>query len=899
MTIPAGTRLGPYEVVAPVGAGGMGEVYRARDTRLGREIAVKILNGHLVDSESARRRFEQEARAVAALAHPNIVSLHDVGQEGGQFFVVTELLEGETLHDRLRRGPLPLHKLVETGAAVAEGLGAAHARGVVHRDLKPSNVFLTADGRVKVLDFGLARQRAPLDPQRAADTPTLSQTQPGTVLGTPGYMSPEQVRGEAVDARSDIFSLGCVLYEMATGHRAFSGASTAETLASIVRDEPAVLSDSSRWPSGLRAIVAHCLEKQSDQRFESARDVAFALRSLAGAQREQRAARTGAGRWWPAAALTAAMITGLGFAVAALRTPSPPAVLPEAHLEQLTLDGGLTTTPAISRDGKMLAYASDRAGGGDLDVWVQQLAGGEPLALTDDPADDHSPDFSPDGTQVAFQSERDGGGVYVVSTLGGRARLIARGGRRPRFSPDGSRIAYWSGLFRGETAGTASAAWVVALAGGEPVQVAADMPVVRDPIWAPDGRSLLLFARRSSAPGEDAGIDWWWVPLDGRAPSRAGFAEASLAARAPVPEAWSSEGVVFSDGDNLWVLPVGADGRKAGPPRRITLGPDRHVSPAVGPDGQVVFAALGGERVVERVSLEPSAVDHPPRELHRDGARVTTRASQNRDGSVIVFERSTAADRELWLKDVASGRPTFLARVRSERQLSPILSPDGSRVAYSMAGRPGEDYGSATGYVIETAGGLARKVCGPCSPSGFLSDSQRLLSVDEGGRAIRLVDMSSGASRELVVPAQGRVQRPHASPDDRLLAFGNRRGLELETYVARIPENGPAPVESWQMVQEPTTSGRPCGWSPDGRTLYLLLDADGFRCLWAQRVDPGGRLLGTPQPVRHFHHFHGGSFGTGLGDAITRDGFMYERGVDRGNIWRLLQGPGSTAGRRP
>jgi len=451
MTIPAGTRLGPYEVVAPVGAGGMGEVYRARDTRLGREIAVKILNGHLVDSESARRRFEQEARAVAALAHPNIVSLHDVGQEGGQFFVVTELLEGETLHDRLRRGPLPLHKLVETGAAVAEGLGAAHARGVVHRDLKPSNVFLTADGRVKVLDFGLARQRAPLDPQRAADTPTLSQTQPGTVLGTPGYMSPEQVRGEAVDARSDIFSLGCVLYEMATGHRAFSGASTAETLASIVRDEPAVLSDSSRWPSGLRAIVAHCLEKQSDQRFESARDVAFALRSLAGAQREQRAARTGAGRWWPAAALTAAMITGLGFAVAALRTPSPPALLPEAHLEQLTLDGGLTTTPAISRDGKMLAYASDRAGGGDLDVWVQQLAGGEPLALTDDPADDHSPDFSPDGTQVAFQSERDGGGVYVVSTLGGRARLIARGGRRPRFSPDGSRIAYWSGLFRGET----------------------------------------------------------------------------------------------------------------------------------------------------------------------------------------------------------------------------------------------------------------------------------------------------------------------------------------------------------------------------------------------------------------------------------------------------------------
>ncbi|HEV2201829.1 MAG TPA: protein kinase [Bryobacteraceae bacterium] len=279
MPLAAGTRLGPYEIIAPLGAGGMGEVYRARDTRLGRDVAVKVLPEHLAGNPVSLARFERETQAVAVLAHPNILVLHDVGEQDGIHYAVTELLEGGTLGDRLRRGPLPWRKAVEWGAAVAEGLAAAHSKTIVHRDIKPANIFVTSDGRVKILDFGLARWEPKISEGDA--TVTLAATEAGTVMGTVGYMSPEQVRGEEANASSDVFSLGVVLYEMVSGVRPFSGKSAPETMSAILKEEPPSIADSAKQaPADLARVIERCLAKNPAQRFHSAHDLAFALRGL-------------------------------------------------------------------------------------------------------------------------------------------------------------------------------------------------------------------------------------------------------------------------------------------------------------------------------------------------------------------------------------------------------------------------------------------------------------------------------------------------------------------------------------------------------------------------------------------------------------------------------------------
>jgi TolB-like protein len=286
MGLQPGDRLGPYEIQVLLGAGGMGEVYRGRDTRLGREVAIKILPEGLAGDLKSLTRFEREAKAVAALSHPNILAIHDFGEDRGIHFAVTELLDGESLRQRLNRERLAWRKAVEIGIAMANGLAAAHAKGIVHRDLKPENVFVTSSGLVKILDFGLARVDADAvsaDPLTSAPTKAMD-TEAGTILGTVGYMSPEQVSGQPADARSDIFSFGCVLYEMLSGRRAFGGGSPGQTLAAILRDQPPEISRSGvELPVGLDRIVARCLEKNPNERFQTARDLAFALQEMSGA----------------------------------------------------------------------------------------------------------------------------------------------------------------------------------------------------------------------------------------------------------------------------------------------------------------------------------------------------------------------------------------------------------------------------------------------------------------------------------------------------------------------------------------------------------------------------------------------------------------------------------------
>src|SRR6266542_379718 len=287
MSIAAATRLGPYEIIAPVGAGGMGEVYRARDTRLGRDVAVKVLPSSYADNKERLQRFEQEACAAGALNHPNILSIYDVGTHDGSPYVVSELLEGQTLRERLNGSVLPSRKAIDYARQIAHGLAAAHEKGILHRDLKPENLFLTKDERVKILDFGLAKLTGAADAQAQTEIPTRRiDTDPGVVMGTVGYMSPEQLQGKAVDHRSDIFSFGAIFYEMLSNRRAFHGGSAAETMSAILKEDPPDLSETNKNVApALERVVHHCLEKNREARFHSASDLAFALEALSGATR--------------------------------------------------------------------------------------------------------------------------------------------------------------------------------------------------------------------------------------------------------------------------------------------------------------------------------------------------------------------------------------------------------------------------------------------------------------------------------------------------------------------------------------------------------------------------------------------------------------------------------------
>src|SRR5271156_6019990 len=376
MTLTSGTKLGPYEIISPLGAGGMGEVYRARDIRLGRDVAIKVLPEALARDADRLRRFEQEARTIAALNHPNILGIHDIGEHQiapnqSAPYLVSELLEGETLREKLEAGPLSARRAIEYALGIAQGLAAAHDKGIVHRDLKPENVFITRDGRVKVLDFGLAKLVRPEESHDTVATLASPATLPGMVLGTVGYMSPEQVRGESSDARSDIFSFGAVLYEMLTGKRAFKRETSAETMTAVLREEPEALNDTAwQGPLEVQRILARCLEKNVARRFQSASDLAFAIDSISGTSTgtstgtsagassgtstAKRVSQPKPRRAWLPWAIAAALLVGTAVWEILRPAAAPANPLEKAHFTRVT--DFESVEAAISPDGRFVVF---------------------------------------------------------------------------------------------------------------------------------------------------------------------------------------------------------------------------------------------------------------------------------------------------------------------------------------------------------------------------------------------------------------------------------------------------------------------------------------------------------------------------------------------------------------
>ncbi len=443
VSLPAGTKLGPYEIVAPLGAGGMGEVYRARDAKLGREVAIKVLPTHLAGDAHAIERLEREARVLASASHPNIIAIFDFGSSDGLIYVVMELLDGNTLRALLGDGALPVRRTVDYAIQIAQGLGAAHDRGIVHRDLKPENLFVTRDGHVKILDFGLARQHVLLG---ANETTVAQQTEPGTVLGTVGYMAPEQVQGKPADARSDIFAFGAVLYEMLSGRRAFKGQSAAETMHAILRDDPPDLLESVKsLPPALSRIVGHCLEKSPDLRFQSARDVAFNLESVAtlssGSRGDALAGVPRAGR--RRATAVALLAAGAGVLVGALLTGAlrkAPAIEPPTY-RRLTFDRGTVSAARFAPDGRTVVYSAAWRGQ-PSEIFTARLDSREsrPLGLGHAVLQAVS-----SASELALALDADGtfGGATIgrVPLAGGATRASVENGTYADWVPDGANLA--------------------------------------------------------------------------------------------------------------------------------------------------------------------------------------------------------------------------------------------------------------------------------------------------------------------------------------------------------------------------------------------------------------------------------------------------------------------------
>ena len=816
MTISAGTRLGPYEILSPVGAGGMGEVYRARDTRLGREVAVKVLPERLAEDAEALARFEREGKAVAALSHPNILALHDVGREGPTAYAIMELLEGETLREALSDGPLSARRAADYGVQIALGLAAAHEKGIVHRDLKPDNVFVTRDDRIKILDFGLAKpnSRGP-DPGSETQSPTVSgYTEPGKVLGTVGYMSPEQVRGVAVDHRSDIFSFGSVLYEMLTARRAFQRETAAETMTAILKEEPDdELTSDGRVPPSLAAVLHHCLEKKPERRFQSARDLAFAIEASAvstGAAAAVTAPAPAArlGKWIGLAALVLAAAAAGYF----LRPRGAASEFPDwadITIAALTTDPGYEGEPAFSPDGRTLAYVSDRDG--NFEIYLQQISGGPAINLTKDPGDDIQPAFSPDGREIAFVSSRGGatpvraaprlphlgGGIWIMPALGGAPRRIVARGNFPSWTPDGSGIFYVHGTFREPHIARVPAT------GGE----SRDLPIE-------EPAALRYFYPRVSADGR------WLLFQNGRrieVVSAEGGRPRVLADGQYAAWGAGSKSILFTNespgrSQTIWTAPFDiARGELEGPARPLTFGRGADIEAAVSADGSTIaFTA-----VTDTANLEEHPFDAEAGRVIGAGRELT--AGNNRvgfydpspNGESVAFAAERGGTAHLWRVD-APASPVELTRDPAYSENFPAWSPDGREIAFTRASTGDPD--ATTLWVMSADGTSPRPIAeGRHGFAAWLPDGKSVLAMRDGG--IVRIDLSTGAA----VPVEGAATRTWFSVDQsgRWIAFQTARAGAIT--VAAVPVIG----GEARIVVDPEFGAFHPFFSPSGEWLYF------------------------------------------------------------------------------
>ena len=795
MTLSAGTKLGPYEVLAPIGAGGMGEVYRARDSRLGREVAIKVLPAEFSRDPDRRSRFEQEARAASALNHPNIVSVYDIGTADQHLFVAMELVEGKTLRELLESGRLPSSRTLDVGVQIADGLARAHGAGIVHRDLKPENVMVSRDGFVKILDFGLAKLTAPAD-EGASDLPTAAPraTDPGTVMGTAGYMSPEQAAGRAVDFRSDQFSLGTLLYEMATGKRPFQRDTAPQTLAAIIQDDPEPLGSlNPRTPAPLRWAVERCLSKDPEERFASTKDLARDLKSLRDHLSEasqvsgQSAAAATRSRRVPPAFLAGAAVAVLLFSAAAAIVARKTAPIRVPIFQRLTFERGTIGGGRFAPDGQLVLYSAAWNGGKSkifstrvtgpgssalsvpdamlfsissqnelaigLDAKLQNsfqpagtlarvaVSGGTPRELLEDVAE---AEWSPDGSQLA-----------VVHNVAGKSRIEYPIGKvlhetggwvgHIRFSPDGRTIAFLDH----PASSDGGAISIIDAAGGKKRDLSTGWLSLEGLAWRPDGGEILF-------TGTKTGLAW---KIYGITPS-------------------GKERFVLSAPSGILIRDIAKDGRLL-----VTQEEWRAGISALVP---------GQSKEADLSNLDYSLV----RDISPDGSLLTLDESGEGGGEKgRIYLRRT------------DGTPA----VRLGDGNGASISPDGKWVAST----------DADGSMIQlfpTGPGQARQL--PCKGMNcyfpcFFPDGNRLAFMGvETGRAPRIFVTPAGAMDARPISPEGVAFTTvfAVSPEGRRVAA---LGVDAKPAIFPVDGGAPTPISGTDILDIPMR------WTPDGGSVYV------------------------------------------------------------------------------
>jgi Tol biopolymer transport system component len=840
MPLTTGTKLGPYEIQSPLGAGGMGEVYRARDTRLGRDVALKILTEAFTQDADRLHRFELEARAVAALNHPNILAVFDIGQHNGTPFLVSELLEGDSLRTVLDNAAVPQRKAIEYGVQIAHGLAAAHEKGIVHRDLKPENVFITKDGRIKILDFGLAKliQASNSNPEEL--TLTSSHTVAGVVMGTASYMAPEQVRGDAVDTRTDIFAFGSVLYEMLSGVRAFRRDTAAETMTAVLKDDAPELSDPVRNVSPtLERIVRRCLEKSPDQRFQSARDLSFALSALSGTEtssisRAAAAAAAAAPRRFPILSLAAAVLAVVA-AVAVTwyiaRRPQPAtrmefavSVPDEMSISQL----------ALTRDGSMLVFVSPEESSAMPMLFVQRVGSPNisPLPGTQGAS---YPFWSPDGAYVAFFAN---GKLQKMAIAGGTPQplanaLAARGGSWGSkgviiYAPDAQ-----SPLHRVNADGTGNA------------MVTQDIRTNDDqshrwPVFLPDGDHFLFWAGNFGNLKDDRTSAIYLSSLAGKERKMVALCHSSFN--------YDAHNLFYAD-DQRQLVRVPFDpsaGTVSGSPSVVAVAVGFQPSTYwtafdVAQNGTLIYntavgAAQSALTWMDRSGKElghigdPAIIANPM--LSPDGRRVAVDISDPKANNVDVWIEGTSG--------AANTRFTF----DPSEEVVGVWSRDGSTLAYRMADADGASIylKPATGLVRETKKfTVSRPSMDDIVPNSWSLDDQQVLFTlqTSSGDHLELLPVSGGAPVPFL-NGKASENSGQISPDGKWVAYSSDESGAWEIYVTSFP----GAAGKWQVSRGGGTEPR---WQGDGKELFYIAPSG---MLTAVPVDATSVFAtGTPTPL--------------------------------------------------
>jgi serine/threonine-protein kinase len=891
MALAPGTRLGPYTISASIGAGGMGEVYKATDTRLGRTVAIKVLPELVALDPELKQRFEREAKALAALSHPHICPIHDVGSQGGIDFLVMEYLDGETLEQRLKKGPLPLDLGLQIGIQIADALAAAHRAGITHRDLKPGNIMLTKSG-AKLLDFGLAKLR-PASPVSMSGMTRLSTMAPGTasgtILGTVHYMAPEQVEGRDADGRSDVWALGAVLYEIVTGTRPFKGESPASVIAAILKDTPPPLSARQPLtPALLDQIVTRCISKDPEERWQSASDLRIQLEwikntPVASVASEPPRHRRRNVIW----GVTIGAVTVLVVAAAMLMTrasslTADPLV---STVARVTHETGFSEWPTWSPDGSLFAFTSNRAGNFDLYVGRAE-EGREVVNVTSNDADDVQPAFSPDGKLIAYVSTRSsqtglikigtfigfdtrtfGGDVWVTPALGGQARRLAEGGNFPVWYPDGRSVLYVSGPENRR------AIMAVSVEGGAAPTTVLPSSESRWEIirlgFSPDARWITFETQERQILAMPAVGGRPTTLLEGSSHVWDRTARRIYYVNQQSTGGTRIEGAEIQPGTEL---PVVVRGWVAG----VSTGTLRDL--ALAPDGTRLLAAGADESMnLTRIRLSPEGGDVAGPEESLSTGHVRDRfPAASPDGERIVVSTNRIGDNGLWIVVPASGRWTRveMPQVPDERVVIACWAPNGRDLGVKRFLRDGRSAlwrvavdGSAAEPLVQPAPTLVGTFACAFSPDG-----QGLLyaRIVDGFNQLFVFDLTTRRDRALTHSGSHKYQGAW-SPDGRWITFSANTGETVHTW--RVPAAGGR--------EEQLTNGAErylhMFYSPDGRWLYVQ---PSHRNIYRMPAD-GGPL----RPVTRFPE--SGLFIEEPTIAPNGQYLAYNRGGGGSSLWML------------